>query len=141
MHVPLALLREVASVAVLFGDHFQLGPLVISPLASEIGGLETSMLERLANERLDIVRKSEEESGLTRDALVACEQHRLFFLTESYRSHPAIMSLYSRIFYADQLQHQAHARQKGVLPFFQAYGLDIPVILHNVVGVERRDSD
>mmetsp|Transcript_31535 Transcript_31535/g.57323 ORF Transcript_31535/g.57323 Transcript_31535/m.57323 type:complete len:817 (-) Transcript_31535:65-2515(-) len=138
--VPLSLLRPVAGVAVLLGDHFQLGPLVVSRLANELGSLGTSMIERLANERFDAVR-NDEEAGLSRDTLLACEDHGLFFLTESYRSHEAITSLYSKIFYASQLEHRARSQQLALMHFFESMGLQHPVVLHHVVGQERRDPD
>lgn len=139
--VPLTLLREVAGSTILLGDHFQLGPLVMSRLASQLSELEVSMIERLANERFSAVRDGEDRSGLSRDALVACEDYGLYFLTESYRSHPAITELYSNIFYASQLAHSERAQQFSLMQFFQARGFSVPIILHNVVGQERRDDD
>lgn len=139
--VPLSLLRKVAGAAVLLGDHFQLGPLVISRLASQLASLEISTIERLANERFSTVRDGEERAGLSRDTLLACEDHGLFFLTESYRSHPAITALYSKIFYASQLQHSERAQQFAALPFFAEQGFSVPIIFHNVVGKECRDPD
>lgn len=138
--VPLALLRPVAGRAVLLGDHFQLGPLVTAPLAAELGGLGTSMIERLANERLGAARAADAEERPSRDALLQCEDRGLFFLTESYRSHPAIMSLYSRIFYAGQLEHRPRPQHSGLLGFFESRGVRVPFILHNIVGVERQDA-
>jgi len=99
------------------------------------------MIERLVNERFSAVRDGEVTGGLSRDTLLACEDHGLFFLTESYRSHPAITELYSQIFYANQLQHSERMQQFALMPFFEARGLTVPVILHNVVGQERRDDD
>merc|ERR1711933_694278 len=98
------------------------------------------MIQRLANERFNAVRVNEGCDGFNRDALVECEKRGLFFLTESYRSHPSIMSLYSQIFYADQLEHcqrQHHSRLKS---FFGSRDMNCPVIFHNAVGTERRDD-
>lgn len=139
--VPLTLLRKVGGAAVLLGDHFQLGPLVMSRLASKLASLEVSMIERLANERFSMVRDGGDRTGLSRDTLLACEDHGLFFLTESYRSHPAICEMYSNMFYASQLQHCERAQQFAALPFFEGLGFTAPVIFHNVVGQERRDPD
>lgn len=125
----------------LLGDHFQLGPLVMSRLASQLASLEVSMIERLANERFSAVRDGEDRSGLSRDTLLACEDHGLFFLTESYRSHSAITAMYSQIFYASQLEHKERVQQLALLQFFQDKGFAAPVIFHNVVGQERRDDD
>lgn len=140
--VPLSLLRPVAGAAVLLGDHFQLGPLVLSPLANEVGSLQASMIERLANERFSLAQATgSQENELNRDMLPLCEDKGLFFLTESYRSHEAIMSMYSKIFYSDQLEHRPRPAQQSVLPFFEAQGLHAPVLLHHLVGKERRDAD
>jgi len=138
--VPLSLLRRDAGTCVLFGDHFQLGPLVMSRLASQLASLEISMIERLANERFTSVRDGEDR-GLSRDTLLTCEDNGLHFLTESYRSHSAITALYSQIFYAGQLEHRERSQQLLALPFFADLGFTAPVILHNVIGQERRDSD
>ncbi|CAE7596883.1 Mov10l1 [Symbiodinium sp. CCMP2592] len=48
--VPLQLVKDTGQVFLL-GDHFQLGPLVLSSLAVRLGKLDESMIERLANER------------------------------------------------------------------------------------------
>merc|ERR1712232_124351 len=74
------------------------------------------------------------------DTLLACEGHGLFFLTESYRSHSAITELYSTIFYASQLEHRERETQMGLLPFFRTQGLSVPILLHNTIGQECRDS-
>lgn len=146
--VPLSLLRHVAGVTIVLGDHFQLGPLVLSLLAEQLGSLGTSMLERVVNDRFDTVRRAEaveakdcDTADLTRDALTACEDHGLFFLTESFRSHEAIMSLYSQIFYAGQLEHRRRPRHTALLPFFEAKGVSVPIIFHNAVGKEMQDPD
>jgi len=154
--VPIQLLSHsgVANTSqiILFGDHFQLGPLVISSLASRIGKLNTSMIERLVNKRFQAAQtekwrnfKDEAENrqrqGLNRDTLAVCESKGLFFLTESFRSHPDIMKIYSKVFYADQLEHRHREIQHRLMPFFQSLGSDHPVVMHNVIGTERCDSD
>lgn len=139
--VPLSLLRPTAGAAVLLGDHFQLGPLVLSSLSRELSSLHAPMIERVAAARLTAADggSKEDASGMCRDMLEACEARGLHFLTESYRSHEAIMSLYSRLFYGDQLEHRARPQHLRLLPFFEALGLRVPVILHHTVGAERRD--
>jgi len=139
--VPLSLIRpSAAGRMILLGDHFQLGPLVVSSLAARVGGLDESMIERLANERFRAVRANEGRDGLSRDALAECEGRGLFFLTESFRSHPAIMDIYSQVFYAGQLEHRARQQQLRLLPYFKSQGCTGgPVILHNLIGTERRD--
>eukprot|EP00929_Paragymnodinium_shiwhaense_P001194 TRINITY_DN10140_c0_g1_i2.p1 TRINITY_DN10140_c0_g1~~TRINITY_DN10140_c0_g1_i2.p1 ORF type:complete len:889 (-),score=226.96 TRINITY_DN10140_c0_g1_i2:372-3038(-) len=143
--VPLSLLRPAAGSAVLLGDHFQLGPLVLSKLASQLSALDIPMIERLANDRFVTATQGDgdrkEDSGLCKDALGMCEDHGLHFLTESYRSHIDIMSLFSKLFYGDQLEHRERPHQSELMPFFVARGLSAPVVLHNVIGRERRDSD
>eukprot|EP00933_Yihiella_yeosuensis_P017529 TRINITY_DN14618_c0_g3_i4.p1 TRINITY_DN14618_c0_g3~~TRINITY_DN14618_c0_g3_i4.p1 ORF type:complete len:837 (+),score=141.02 TRINITY_DN14618_c0_g3_i4:28-2538(+) len=138
--VPLSLLRPVAGRIILMGDHFQLGPLVLSSLASQLGRLDESMIERLANQRFRSAQSPETQTGLNRDILLECESRGLFFLTESFRSHPAIMAMYSEVFYAGQLEHKGRPQQLGLLPFFESQGCaNAPVILHNVLGTERRE--
>ena len=111
--VPIQLLSHsgVANTSqiILFGDHFQLGPLVISSLASRIGKLNTSMIERLVNKRFQAAQtekwrnfkddENRQRQGLNRDTLAVCESKGLFFLTESFRSHPDIMKIYSKVGY------------------------------------------
>ena len=103
--VPMQLLSPSAHTQIiLFGDHFQLGPLVISSLARRIAKLNESMIERLVNLRFQAAKAkgwsdSKEDGhrqGLTRDTLTICESKGLFFLTESFRSHPDIMEIYSK---------------------------------------------
>ena len=99
--VPMQLLSPTTSQIILFGDHFQLGPLVISSLARRISKLNESMLERLVNLRFQQAqaerdKSHEPRSGLNRDTLTICESKGLFFLTESFRSHPDIMEIYSK---------------------------------------------
>lgn len=136
--VPLTLLRPTAGVAVLLGDHFQLGPMVQAPRAAEFAPLRTPMLARLANDRLDAASA---DRSPHRDALRRCESFGLLFLTETYRSHPAIMELYSRVFYNDQLEHRPRDRQCDLLKHFNARGLEAPLIFHHVQGKQHRDPD
>ena len=77
----------------LLGDHFQLGPLVLSNWAKRFSKLDTSMIERLVNERFHAAKGTE---GLSKDTLALCEEKGVFFLTESFRSHPDIMEIYSK---------------------------------------------
>lgn len=138
--IPLALLRESTGAAVLLGDHFQLGPLVTSPTACKLGELDRSLLERLANERFEAATPQEDhESVLNHDFLDMCEHRGLFFMTESYRSHPAIMALYSKLFYGGQLVHRSRPKHEALMPFFRAKGLAVPVLLHHIEGKERKD--
>lgn len=136
--VPLTLLRPHEGIGVLLGDHFQLGPQVQAPRAAEFAPLRTPMLARLANERLDVVSS---DRNPHRDALRRCENQGLLFLTETYRSHPAIMELYSRVFYNDQLEHILREKQSTLMAHFEAKGLDVPLIFHNVQGRQNRDPD
>ncbi|CAJ1442126.1 unnamed protein product [Effrenium voratum] len=119
---------------ILLGDHFQLGPLVLSSVARRIANLDESMIQRLANERFHAAE------GLSRDTLAVCETKDLFFLTESFRSHPDILEIYSKVFYSGQLEHRHRRVQNRLLPFFQAQGCHSPIIMHNVVGQEGSDT-
>lgn len=142
--VPLSLLRERGS-AVLLGDHLQLGPLVIEPLAKRVGELDISLMERLVRERFDAMHEKRLDEGST-DAehggiLLDCEEIGLHFLTESYRSHESIMSLYSEMFYKGMLNHCQRQQQRGLEPFFRAHDLEEPLLLHHIVGKERQDPE
>lgn len=152
--VPMQLLSPSAHTQIiLFGDHFQLGPLVISSLARRIAKLNESMIERLVNLRFQAAKAKgwsdedghrqdrQDRQGLTRDTLTICESKGLFFLTESFRSHPDIMEIYSKVFYAGQLEHRDREIQHRLMPFFHSLGSDNPVVLHNVVGAERCDAN
>jgi len=138
--VPLQLVRDTGQVFLL-GDHFQLGPLVLSSLAVRLGKLDESMIERLANERFRAAQSGTANDPLSRDALTASESRGLFFLTESFRSHPAIMDIYSKVFYSSQLEHREREVQQRLMPFFDLQGCSSPVIMHNVQGTERCDAD
>ena len=51
------------------------------------------------------------------------------------------MSLYSKVFYKNQLVHLSRVEQLGLEPFFAKRSLRAPVLLHNIRGKERRASD
>ena len=108
--VPIQLASPGSGGVILLGDHFQLGPLVLSSLAKRTANLDESMIERLVNGRFQA-----SEGSLNRDTLDVCESKGLFFLTESFRSHPDIMEIYSKV----HMRYQA--RVKGKIRFFRVF--------------------
>eukprot|EP00434_Breviolum_minutum_P039277 symbB.v1.2.034874.t1/scaffold4340.1/size40954/5 len=54
---------------------------------------------------------------------------------------PFCITLFEQVFYADQLEHRHREIQQRLMPFFQSLGSDHPVVMHNVIGTERCDSD
>ena len=81
---------------VLAGDPMQLGPVLRSKMAAELG-LQQSLLERLI--KLPLYERNE-----TKYADHGCYDPLLVTkLVENYRSHPAIIAPYSALFYHSEL--------------------------------------
>ncbi|XP_017473977.1 PREDICTED: putative helicase MOV-10 [Rhagoletis zephyria] len=76
---------------ILSGDTKQLGPVVMSPVAAELG-LKYSLMERLLNRDCYAIHVdgSYDHTLQTR-------------LRRNYRSHPAIVKLYNHLYYSDEL--------------------------------------
>ncbi|KAL2093862.1 hypothetical protein ACEWY4_011174 [Coilia grayii] len=127
--IPIGLLSEKDGQIVLAGDPCQLGPVVKSKLAS-VFGLGVSLLERLMATPLYACR----EDGYN-PALVT----KLLY---NYRSHEALLSLPSRLFYAGDLCMRA---QRSVVDSLCHWGRlptkGFPLIFHGLRAAEMREGN
>ncbi|XP_028814623.1 RNA helicase Mov10l1, partial [Denticeps clupeoides] len=126
--IPLGLLSGNEGQIVLAGDPRQLGPVIKSKVASAFG-LGLSLLERLMATPL----YSSTESGYN-PVLVTK-------LVYNYRSHEALLSLPSRLFYSGELCMRAERAVVGSLCHWSCLPTKgFPLIFHGVRGNEMRES-
>ncbi|RZC38422.1 helicase Mov10l1 [Asbolus verrucosus] len=142
--IPLAFLDISSGQAVLAGDPMQLGPVVLSQLASEYG-LEDSFLERMVN-RFPYLRDAD---GFPKTC--GYDPRLITKLIYNYRSLPDLLKLPSVLFYNDDLiptisgsdsKEAALLEQlKDVLPKNKE-GKISSIMFHCVVGenFQREDS-
>jgi superfamily I DNA and/or RNA helicase len=122
---------ERGGQVVMAGDPWQLGPIVRSSVASD-HGLATSLLERL----MALPLYSRGDAGYD----VRC----ITKLVRNFRSHPALLRLPGRLFYADELVPCADRSIVDAL--LQFSGLTeqgkgrVPLLVHGVVGQDMRES-
>ena len=113
------------------GDPWQLGPVVASRLASQ-SGLDTSLLERLMN--LDLYSKGR----------AGYEGRCITKLVRNFRSHPALLTLPSKLFYSGELLPCADPKIVNSCLSFQ--GLTeatrgfFPFLFHGVVASDMREG-
>ncbi|EJC99752.1 P-loop containing nucleoside triphosphate hydrolase protein [Fomitiporia mediterranea MF3/22] len=109
------------------GDIKQLGPIVRSPVARELG-LSMSYLERLM---LTSMYNEDASKGKS-----------MVKLTKNYRSHPAILDFPNRKFYKNELEacarreisHSIASRWDGLI------NKDFPIIFHSTCGQDEREA-
>lgn len=107
------------------GDPKQLGPIIRSRLAMRFG-LSQSLLDQLC-------QGSEHKSEGTENI-----QH----LVQSYRAHPDILSLYSKVFYNDELVHRAPRDvTEQLLDWPDLPNPTCPLLFRHVRGREEREED
>jgi len=116
---------------VLAGDPKQLGPVLTSPQSKD-NGLGLSLLERLMNRDIYQPKKGVYNSKY------------ITKLVKNYRSHPAILSLPSRLFYNNELEVAGdHILINSMINFSglpnNAKG-KFPYIFHGVVGEDQREA-
>merc|ERR1719228_78152 len=116
---------------VMAGDPWQLGPVVASRLASQ-SGLDTSLLERLMN--LDLYSKGR----------AGYEGRCITKLVRNFRSHPALLTLPSKLFYSGELLPCADPKIVNSCLSFQGLteatrGL-FPFLFHGVVASDMREG-
>ncbi|XP_062135558.1 uncharacterized protein LOC133845192 isoform X1 [Drosophila sulfurigaster albostrigata] len=108
---------------ILSGDHKQLGPVLQSQRAGD-WGLSVSLFDRLIKRecyRLD-------ENG---DYNVAVQTR----LRRNYRSHPEIVSLYSKLYYDNELLTEAALENVNrAKNWFHTPNEDFPIMFHSVFG-------
>ncbi|GAA5884186.1 hypothetical protein JCM16303_005959 [Sporobolomyces ruberrimus] len=125
--LPISLADDDTSV-VLAGDPKQLGPVVRSVVAGNLG-LKTSLLERLMSTPL-YDQHSIEYRGLTYTKLV-----------KNYRNHPAILFTSNREFYLNELELCASKQVTGQLRNWEGWPKkDFPIMFHSVKGKDEREG-
>ena len=121
--VPLMGICSRKSTVVLAGDPMQLGPVICSTDARRLG-LGNSFLERLfdfdfyANQDADYMTK----------------------LVRNYRSHTAILSLPSSLFYKGELIPCKEEREKSTVDFIGLPNKEFPVLFVGVQGCDEREG-
>ncbi|XP_074532791.1 RNA helicase Mov10l1 isoform X2 [Halichoeres trimaculatus] len=127
--IPMSLISEKDGQIVLAGDPCQLGPVVKSKLATAFG-LGVSLLERLMANPL----YSRHDWGYNPNLVTK--------LIYNYRSHEALLTLPSKLFYQDELVVKAPRTtvdslcQWKILP-----KKDFPLLVHGVRGTEMREGN
>ncbi|EDV96181.1 probable RNA helicase armi [Drosophila grimshawi] len=142
--VPIALVAQKRSQVILAGDPMQLQAIVSSRHAVEFG-LPLSFLERLlqtAPYRRDLQRFPD-SSGYNPDVLTK--------LLYNYRAIPSIMSVYSRLFYDNELiaqiskedSHEAQLLARLQSPLFNTENTPRThgAFFHGILGENRQDMD
>nr|XP_054752210.1 RNA helicase Mov10l1-like [Lytechinus pictus]XP_054752211.1 RNA helicase Mov10l1-like [Lytechinus pictus] len=121
---------------VLAGDPMQLGPVLASSQAGELG-LEQSLLERLMKRDLyQRDAKTFRDHGGYNPLLVTK-------LVDNYRSHPALLKLPSKCFYHDELNACANIEMRELacgwnqLPNKNGF----PVIFHGIQGADLKEGN
>jgi hypothetical protein len=117
------------------GDPKQLGPIIASSLA-RANGMEMSLMEKLMQNESCYARN---------DDFVTFGNYNPVFVTkliDNYRSHPALLSVPSRLFYdaelkpcADPAITQSFSRWEGLK------NRDCPMIFHSVPGRDEREGN
>ncbi|XP_072398458.1 probable RNA helicase armi isoform X2 [Diabrotica undecimpunctata] len=140
--IPLSFLNKNSGQIILAGDPMQLGPVMLSKVAAECG-LAESYLERIMN-RFPYVRDPEgfpETSGF--------DPRFVTKLLYNYRALPDILTLYSTLFYYNELiptiddETSKEAELLTSLQEFLPSKRDKPtrIIFHGVIGENYRTAD
>ncbi|XP_025937281.1 RNA helicase Mov10l1 [Apteryx rowi] len=132
--IPLGLISEANGQIVLVGDPKQLGPVIKSKVAAAFG-LNISLLERLMSRSMYLRDE---------DAFSVCGSYNPLLITKlvkNYRSHSALLTLPSKLFYHKELEVCADA---GVVTTLLHWGKlprkGFPLIFHGIRGNETREG-
>ncbi|XP_055108829.2 RNA helicase Mov10l1 isoform X3 [Symphalangus syndactylus] len=132
--IPLGLMSDISGQIVLAGDPMQLGPVIKSRLAMAYG-LNVSLLERLMSR--PAYQRDENAFG-------ACGAHNPLLVTKlvkNYRSHEALLTLPSRLFYHRELEVCADPTVvTSLLGWEKLPKKGFPLIFHGVRGSEVREG-
>jgi len=144
MIVPLCLAGADTSV-VLAGDHQQLGAVVHSPSAAK-AGLRISLQERLlklgAQHRQRKVCPDGNMAVRPTKGPIMEQSPMVAHLIDNYRSHPAILSCFSKLFYAGNLQAKADKKVTHSLASWEVLPQkDFPCLFYGVVSKDSFNSE
>ncbi|XP_023171875.2 putative helicase MOV-10 isoform X2 [Drosophila hydei] len=121
--------QQDACHVILSGDHKQLGAVIKSNRAAHLG-LRHSLIERLLRCELYAV-----------DANGNYDHTLQTRLRLNYRSHPAIVGLYNKLYYNDELIAQAPPSQVNLAAKWRMLpNADFPIIFQATHGVTRRED-
>ncbi|XP_073811815.1 putative helicase mov-10-B.2 [Musca autumnalis] len=115
---------------IIAGDHKQLGPILQSKLAEQLQ-LGVSLMERLL--KYDCYRVNEETGDY--------DQSIQTRLRKNFRSHPAIVNLYSDMYYNGELEARANIDDVSLTKHWHlAPNKNYPIIFHSIEGVSLSDK-
>ncbi|XP_060083408.1 RNA helicase Mov10l1-like [Ylistrum balloti] len=133
--IPCGMVAGTDGQIVLAGDPMQLGPVLRSKHSRKYG-LELSFLERLINSPLYQRNESMFADHGCYDPLLVTK------LVDNYRSHSAILSLSSQLFYHDELREKADKQVTHALcDWHMLTNKDFPVLFHGIRGEDTREGD
>ncbi|XP_062444130.1 RNA helicase Mov10l1 [Rhea pennata] len=132
--IPLGLISEANGQIVLVGDPKQLGPVIKSKVAVAFG-LNISLLERLMSRSMYLRDE---------DAFSACGSYNPLLITKlvkNYRSHSALLTLPSKLFYHKELEVCADTSVvTSLLHWEKLPRKGFPFIFHGIRGNETREG-
>lgn len=140
--VPIKTMADARTNVILAGDMKQLGPVVRSSYARELG-LKTSFLERLISRPTHDLSTSR---GLTYVAIVliwtsAHARFRIMKLLKHWRSHPGIINFANREFYNNELQPSGDpVVTHRMLRSETLVSKKFPVVFHSVTGRDEQEE-
>ncbi|KAJ3076432.1 hypothetical protein HDU98_003296 [Podochytrium sp. JEL0797] len=120
---------------VIVGDPKQLGPIVRSDLA-ESCGYSMSYLERLIETCPAYAKNASSTSAENRYE----HPHNIVQLVHNYRSHPAILNLYSKTFYGGDLVCCAATDDRLSKLSWLPNREQFPIVFHGVCGKDEREG-
>jgi helicase MOV-10 len=130
--IPLLVANENAVVSFI-GDPKQLGPIIRSPVALNYQ-LDRSLIEKF------ITWNEKSQQGVS-----CCHT---IMLQDSYRSHPAIMLLYSTLFYDKKLHAVGDHNITHSMVYWPGFALSVygshgrvPILFKHTLGLEKRTKD
>ncbi|NWI13652.1 M10L1 helicase, partial [Crypturellus soui] len=134
--IPLGLISEANGQIVLVGDPKQLGPVIKSEVAVAFG-LNVSLLERLMSRSLYLRDEDAFSAYGSYNPLLVSKS----FLVKNYRSHSALLTLPSKLFYHKELEVCADTSiVTSLLHWEKLPRKGFPLIFHGIRGSETREG-
>eukprot|EP01114_Cavostelium_apophysatum_P015339 TRINITY_DN4152_c0_g1_i1.p1 TRINITY_DN4152_c0_g1~~TRINITY_DN4152_c0_g1_i1.p1 ORF type:complete len:1313 (-),score=347.23 TRINITY_DN4152_c0_g1_i1:70-3933(-) len=136
--IPLTSFSNDSTQIAMFGDHLQLGPSVRSSIASD-NGLSISLQEGLMT--LPLYNSASTATSLASSSAFSrfcCTQ-----LKKIYRSHPAIVSLNSKLFYQDQLEICTPKSEARSMCDWEELNNkdDFPILFYGIESKDMREGE